>query len=138
MKPIYWIILCAIVLLVGGSGDKQERLDAVVKLSEIKKREEALPALRRVAEKSGDPEVLAATLKLLMLFPEKDSLPLYFKALDHQDKKVREAAHSELLKYYGGRLPANLTYTSDAPSADRAKVAQKLQEEFEKPPATPP
>jgi len=161
MKPIYWIVLVGVLVLIAiayfvfdpfggspgasvlatkalGDPDKKERLAAVGGLGMLKDRngkpdKTALPALKKVATETKDPEVKAFALTTIISFMDKDSLPIFFKALEDDDRMVRKAAHDGLLAYFSNRLPNGMIYNPDAPPAERADIAKKLQAEFDKP-----
>jgi len=80
-----------------------------------------------VVQEAKDPEVVVIALHNLGGLFDYQSLPIFFKALEHSDKKVREAAHGDLSRYFGGSLPNGIQYhVVDSPEHHREAV-QKLE-----------
>jgi hypothetical protein len=153
MKPLYWGILGAIVLLLAvyvgwdyfdapatptalvqqalTAGSLEDRKYAAVKLTAFKDSNILVPNLQQVAKETQDPEVLEIAIKGLSTFYDAGSMPLYIAALTNPNKDVRQAGLDAVQGFYDGYFPANLEYDVDYPPEKRAEVASKLKAFFE-------
>jgi hypothetical protein len=118
------------------ASEPQERLRATLDLIALAQhdRTQGLPNLRHIAKDSNDAAVLELVFSNMLAMGDYDnSFPLYFTALNHNEKKVRAAAYREFSKYGANFLEAvKESYQADDAAADRQLVVQKLQAAHEK------
>jgi len=115
------------------AGTKEERLLAT---DELRGRQ-ATADLRRVAAESKDAEVLTLALNYLWGASDGASVPVYYAAMKHEDKGVREAGLRGAQKLYGEILPGKIEYQVDAPPEEREQAVSKLLDFYKNPPKMP-
>jgi len=111
---------------------EDDRVNAVVELATLTEPEVGAQLLR-VANESRDPKVQVAAIIALSARNTRSNLPCYYKAMNHEEKTVRQAAYAASLKYWGSGLPGNLTYEVDDPQEKRTEVTSRLQDLYMNP-----
>ena len=148
MKPLYLIALAVLTSILVGSYvwsslggpvgpaklaqralsavDPKDRVRSTVELSLVKD-PKALSELQRLATDSKDPEVLIIAIGSLAVTNDHENLPLFYTAMNHTEKQVREAGLEAALRMHFGVLPENLKYHVDDPEIYREEVTRRLQ-----------
>jgi len=118
-------------------GDPKERLRAAIELSHRQTDlDRVRPLMRRLADESKDPELIAVALGLLARYADTESMPRFIEAMAHEDARVR-AKGAEGMKALGGgsigvglglQMNQALRFSATDPPETRQAVVRKLRE----------
>jgi len=114
------------------AGDSAQRVRAVLALGQMRADGGGAmaPYMRKVADESKDPEVMAIAILTLDNVSDPEGLPRYFAALENESPKVRERGWLAI-KRNAPPLAEGFTFSPNALPATRAAVVIKLRERLE-------
>lgn len=87
-------------------------------------------AMRKIADESKDPEVIAIAIQTLDNVSDLEGLPRYFAALENESPKVRELGWLAIKRHFP-YLAGGLVFSPNAPLETRTAVVGELKKRLE-------
>jgi len=87
-------------------------------------------AMRKIADESKDPEVIAIAIQTLDNVSDLEGLPRYFAALENESPKVRELGWLAIKGHFP-YLAGGLVFSPNAPLESRTAVVGELKKRLE-------
>jgi len=114
------------------AGDSAERVRAALALSQMRADGGGAmaPYMRRVADESKDPEVIAIAIFTLDNMSDLEGLPRYFAAMENESPKVRELGWLAIKRHFP-YLAEGSVFSPNAPLETRTAVVGELQKRLE-------